>query len=333
MSKKESNQQIMQEMIDHISKEGKLRQILIDNNIAEIEKIHEFNCYQKEGGRRGLIVDVQEKNADKRSKIMIDLKIGEPTVNQVYDALYGIGKDCYKRIIVYSNGQNEFDNGIPTADFWPVNGLINNLQQYPLGLHLLEMNNDNFNVGPHWMQEYYEPDQEYSISEAPTREQFMAEVFWIVYFDSFSEGRYEPFKTFDGDFRETSDWGHIIYIDCSFFGEIQLYWDQEGVNYRIKLHYDCGESMKMVLNYEMPWLQEHYGADAVKFDNDAGKVPELRINYSDRPFDWLYTAHPLQITEFAKSLHDDAWGLRWRFEDRIDELLERNQPGFINSLS
>jgi len=122
---------------------------------------------------------------------MIDLKQGQPIINQVYDSLYDIGKDCSKRIIIYSNGHNDFDKGIPAADYWPVNCLINNLQQYPLGLYFLEMNKETFAVGPHYMHEYFEPDGEFPMSKAPTRQQFMAETFWTVYFDSFNEGFYE----------------------------------------------------------------------------------------------------------------------------------------------
>jgi hypothetical protein len=176
------------------------------------------------------------------------------------------------------------------------------------------------------MHEYFEPDQELPISAVPTREQFMAETFWVVYFDSFSGEFYEPHETFSDSFRNTSDWGHMIYIDCSFSGEIQLYWDQNGVRYLIKLNYDCGESLKMVLDYEMPWLQERYGSGAVNFEKVVGKLPKLHIKYSDRPFDWLYTATPRQITEFAKSMHEDAWGLRWKIEERIDGLMKRNRP-------
>jgi len=170
MNEKRQNQQIVEKMINSISKENTLRQLLRENKIAEIDTIYEINHYERDGGRRGLIVDVQEKNADARSKIMIDLKKGEPIINQVFDSLYDIGKECSKRIIAYLNGSNEFDKGVPAADFWPVCCLVNNLQQYPLGIHLLEMNADTLTLGPHYMYEYFEPDQEFPISEAPTRE-------------------------------------------------------------------------------------------------------------------------------------------------------------------
>ena len=79
----------------------------------------------------------------------------------------------------------------------------------------------------------------------------------------------------------------------------------------------------MVLDFEMLELKRRYGTDAVEFENVVGKLPRLNIKYSDRPFDWLYTADPRQITEFAKSMYEDAWGLRWIIEERIDGLMKR----------
>ena len=172
MSTTTQNRLIVDDMINSISKENKLRQLLVDNKIANIDKIFEINPYKRDGDRRGLIVDGQEKNAESRTKIMIDLKQGEPIINQVYDALYDIGKDCSKRIIIYSNGHNDFDNGIPAADYWVVSCLINNLQQYPLGIDLYTMDETTFNIGPHYMHKWFEPEGEFPMSEVPTRQQF-----------------------------------------------------------------------------------------------------------------------------------------------------------------
>ena len=113
----------------------------------------------------------------------------------------------------------------------------------------------------------------------------MAEAFWAVYFDSFSGYFYEPHKTFSYGFRDTMDWGHIIYIDCSFAGEIQLYWDEKGARYVVKQETDNNEYLKMVLDYEMQALQERYGTESVEFENVVGKLPRLHIKYSNRPFE------------------------------------------------
>ena len=75
--------------------------------IAEIDKIQSIEHYKRDDDRIGLLVDVKETNRIERTKIIIDLRRGQPSVHQVYDALYDIGKDCDIRIIVHTNEDDE----------------------------------------------------------------------------------------------------------------------------------------------------------------------------------------------------------------------------------
>jgi hypothetical protein len=34
------------------------------------------------------------------------------------------------------------------------------------------------------------------------------------------------------------------------------------------------------------------------------------------------------MTEFAKAMHEDAWGWRWRIEERVDEPMKRESAVF-----
>ena len=58
-------------------------------------------------------------------KILIDLKPGEPTTDQVFDIVYKTGADCDKRVIMYTGGKSENDEGDPTADQYAVESLTN----------------------------------------------------------------------------------------------------------------------------------------------------------------------------------------------------------------
>jgi hypothetical protein len=323
MNKKRRNQQIVEEMINFIAKENTLRQFLKTYNIADIDTIYGFKPYKKDGCRRGLIVDVEEKNAKTRSKIMIDLKQGQPIINQVYDALYGIGKDCTKRIVLFSNGPNDYDTDVPVADTVVVHTAVSNLQEYPLGIYLFKMEEDTMIIEPPCAELPWSQDTILTVDQIPTREQFMTDVFWLIYFDSFNGCFYDPLKIFRDGFEDTSFWFYEIGIDCSFSGEILLKWDQKGFKYKVIQQDDSDEYLKKVLDFEMPALQERYGSESVEFENVVGKLPRLRIRYSDRPFSWLYNASPRQITQFAKAVYDDAWALRWRIEERIDGLMKR----------
>ena len=321
MNKKRRNQQIVEEMIYFIARENKLCQFLKAYKIADIDTIHEINFYERDGCRRGLIVDVKEKNADTRSKIMIDLKQGQPIINQAYDSLYTVGKDCSKRIILYTGGQNAYDINIPSADTCVVESAVSNLQEYPLGIYLFKMDEDTMIIEPPYAESPWSQDEKLPIDKIPTREQFMADVFWLIYFDSFNESFYNPLKIFRDGFEDTSFWFYSVAIDCSFSGEILLKWDQNGVKYKVIQQDDSDDYLKKVLDFEMTALQERYESESVEFENVVGKLPRLRIRYSDRPFSWLYNASPRQITQFAKAVYDDAWALRWRIEERIDGLM------------
>jgi hypothetical protein len=74
-------------MIDHIIEKNRLKDLLARCEIADISKIHNIRHYQKDYKRYGVVIDAQEKNIGNRTKILIELRLGQPIANQVYDAL------------------------------------------------------------------------------------------------------------------------------------------------------------------------------------------------------------------------------------------------------
>ena len=142
-------------------------QFLEAYNIADIDTIYGFEHYKKDGNRRGLIVDVKEKNAKTRSKIMIDLKQGQPIINQAYDSLYTVGKDCSKRIILYTGGQNSYDRNIPSADTGVVESAVSNLQDYLLGIYFFKMDEDTFIIEPPYGKFPWSQDEKLTIDKIP----------------------------------------------------------------------------------------------------------------------------------------------------------------------
>jgi hypothetical protein len=87
MNNKIQIQKTLDEMIAHIAEEERLRQFLSNYEITEIDEIHDIRHYQRDSDRKGLIFEVNEKDAEKRSKILIDLRFGQPIINQVYRVL------------------------------------------------------------------------------------------------------------------------------------------------------------------------------------------------------------------------------------------------------
>ncbi len=62
-------EKITEKMIYNIAKENSLRDFLSNNYIAKIDQIYEIKHYQRNNYRRGLIIDVKEKDADETTKI------------------------------------------------------------------------------------------------------------------------------------------------------------------------------------------------------------------------------------------------------------------------
>ena len=155
MNNNNENRQTLEEKISYISNETTLLQFIKDNNIAEIDQIHNIQKYHIGDDRKGMILEVQEKDHEGKTKILFDLKQGQPIINQVYDSLYNIGKDCSIKIIMFTGGHNENDLKIPTADEYAVNGLIDQLQQSNVAILLCSYFRKMIKIEDHSIYDYW----------------------------------------------------------------------------------------------------------------------------------------------------------------------------------
>ena len=309
------------EMMRSIANDENLKRFLKEYKIAKISEINFKKYFNKDDHRCTAIIDAQEELFNHSTKILIDLRIGQPSVNQVYDALYDIGGDCDIKVIIYTDGCNDKDKGIPVADEYVVATLIRELQYNNIPIILFTIDQDTLTEKYDSYQDWYSVNRLRSC-KIPTKENFMRTTFWCVYFDSFSEWLYEPWTAYNGLMNGGSNTNYIIYIDDFFYGEIRPLWDDKGARYEIKQTSENDEYLKKVLDVKMPVLKEKYGEDSVRFENVVGKLPRLYINFSEKSFDWLFTATPDQITAFANEMYHDAWNLRWMIEGAAEELYQ-----------
>jgi len=318
--KEDKNYDVM-EMIKLFADDERLKKLLAGYKIANVSEINFKKYFKKDDGRCTAIIDAQEEFFNHSTKIFIDLRIGQPSVNQVYDALYDIGGDCNIKIIIHTNGSNENDKGIPVADEYVVAPLIRELQCNNIPIVLFSIDQDTLTEKFDSYQDWYSVNRR-NACKIPTKENFMGTTFWWVYFDYYDECFYNPIAAYYGWLNRGGNGNYVIFLDDFFYGEIRPIWDEKGARFEIKQSSEQDEYMKKVLDLKMPALKEKYGEDSVRFENVVGKLPRLYINYSDKPFDWLFTASPDQITEFANEMFHDAWNLRWLIEGAAEELYQ-----------
>jgi len=70
-------------------------------------------------------------------------------------------------------------------------------------------------------------------------------------------------------------------------------------------------------------LKKRYNGH-VEFKYLPGKLPKIKIQYSDRPISWLVTATSYEKFDFAIQLHDDFYGFRWYLDATAEEIEEHN---------
>jgi hypothetical protein len=306
------------QIIEYLLEPNRAIEFFYERRIANITSIELFERYEADDGRKGIIFKVKEAGNDAFSGVMIDIKKGEPSIDQVYDAVYGIGKECSRRVILYTGEHNDDDGWNPGADDIAVRSLIEAMNEYPLKLYLEKFGDDGNSLELNESDVHGEHDQKFLIADLPTPERFRAEEFWSVYFDWHNFNWYESWNAFKGGIREASDWGHKLYTDPNF-AEIPVFWTESGITYVVKQIDESDDFLQKIWVPNQDELKRMYHG-RVEFEYQPEKLPKIVIKYTDRPVNWLVAATPTERFEFARQLHKDCHGLRWFLSEATQEM-------------
>lgn len=260
-----------------------------------------------------LLAEFRGGNSERKHLAYVNYKQGYPTTDQVFDSIYGIGRGSDLRIIMFNN-KNGYDEKNPAAEQFVVSTVIEGMNEYQENLGLVQSLSDD---GVFQKVGLYSVDLYKNEATFPTEEQFRAEEFWSIYFDSLNSCFYEPEKIFQYGLRTKDDWGHMLYLDP--IAEMPVYWSDDGIKYKImKCHDDNGE-LEEVLFAARHEIISRYGHDNVSFKYDYRNF-EFTIHYSVLPFSWLMIATPEEKAALAEKLHTDMFSLRWRLQEIYHEI-------------
>lgn len=265
-----------------------------------------------------LLAEFKAGDPETKKLAYVNYKQGYPTTDQVFDSIYGIGRGSDLRIIIFNN-RSGYDGNNPTADEWVVRSAIDALNDYAANLMLVKTNDSSsdFERLNYLCNGLYRVFLGYPFTDTPSAEEFRAEEFWSVYFDSLNESFYEPCKTFHNGFQMKIEWGHMLYLDP--IGRIQVYWRDDGIKYVIKKDHDNYDYLEKVLCAARSEIFSRYGKENVSFKYDKGLL-ELMIHYSVVPFSWMMNAAPSEKMAFAEKLHDNVFSLQFRLQELFDEM-------------
>jgi hypothetical protein len=323
MTKQNSMEEKMDGVSRYLTNKEIIHDILTTHGIVTGEEIASLDVYERGDDRIGVIVNIKGKSKKSKVKIIIDVKLGEPCIDQVYDAIYEIGKDCDKRLIMFNGEKNETDDENPGAYEPVVSSLIPNMNAYPLGLSLMKFK-DQFEIEKVDLDAYEtsESANTYSVGDLPSKEKFREAEFWLVYFDSFLQAFYKPWEAFSSGIEKTSEYGQWWDINGL---ECHTAWNGEGSFFTVRGGDSDNDYVTAVWELKKNQLKERYPGRKVELENLPGKLPRIHIGCWDLPLSWLLMASTEEKSAHAELLLKEHLGLMEFMEYALDEVKARNR--------
>jgi hypothetical protein len=316
------NQINMKEKMDTIGKDLMNKETVLDiltgHQIIGTGNIESLEPYEKGEDRRGVIAKVKEDTSEQPLKIMIDVKWGYPTTDQVFDSIYAVGKDCSKRVIIFNGEKNAKDEGNPTADEQVVSSLIVNMNAYPLGLYIIKMGGRlRTELVDLELYEKWEDPNTLLIDDLPSSEKFREAEFWEAYFDSFQQAFFKPWEAFSGGISKTSRYGQ--WWDISGL-KIHVSWTEAGVFFTVRVGDRDNDYVTPIWNQKEAEIRNRFPGRPVEFSNSPGKLPTIDVKFWNLPLSWLSTASIEEKVARAEQLISEYREFIEMMEYALDEV-------------
>jgi hypothetical protein len=262
-------------------------------------------------------LDIKEKNSADSSKVMIDVKFGQPTVEQVYDAIYTVGADCKKQVLIFTGGKSYDDRNYLGANLEVVGNLLSEINSNQLGLYLIKaisLIDDEF-----CMYDLIDSPSEVSKTYAnplPSQIEFLEEEFWQIYYvplDGIIGNGWEPFIDGFLNCDGIGDHEELGYID------VKLRWSKSGLLFHVADYEFSQGYLKDIWNDEAHILKRLFNGCKIQFNDRSENRSELTIQILDLPINYLAGANRREKELWAKLIKVSFSKLVMFFEGGIPD--------------
>jgi len=245
------------------------------------------------------------------NQILINIKQGQPIVDQVYDAVYQKGSVCHPRIILFTGGNILDDKFNPSADVDTVKCLVDAMNRFDLNIHLVKMIYDSTSSTCNY-EILAQPDgrPEFNIAQCPSKEKFTEAEFWEVYFWGYDN--WVEATPFELGFDSNNEYGQCFPIGDL---EIETIWTFEGAIIRIE---DTGDNKYMlgdIWNDRKDEIQDMFRGCEIELLIRSGAAIRLIVKIFDKPINDLADMPWREKMHYA--------GLLWSKFIQIQEFMEK----------
>jgi hypothetical protein len=275
-------------IIKHLSDKNSAANFLRNHKIADVQSILDIREYDTYCDRKGLILDIKEENATDKCKIVIDVKSGQPSVEQVYDAIYTIGADCKKRILVFTGDRDYDDRDYLGANLEVVKNLLSEINSNKTELYLItaiSITDEEFYI--YDLIDAPCDDLGDAADPLPSQMEFLEEEFWQVFYiplDGIIGNDWEPFL--DGFLNYTGVGSHepLGYVDA------KLTWSESGLFFRVSDNARSQGNLKDIWSDKAHILKRLFSGCKMKFNDLSDNRSELAIPIWNLPISYLIGA-------------------------------------------
>jgi len=229
------------EALKHLSDKKKLLTLLNDLEFYNYKIIRAERKYKIDNDRHGLILQVRNEDNGQLERIIIDQRFEEPSSQQVFDVVYGLGEDCDKRIVIFSKAykKNCFNEDQQSGFYedalcysyeceFIVEDLTKILNDYGREIYLVKA---EWQYGKRGYQHKFIPlniperEPKHVDSEIISKRKLEEALFWVVDYDYNLPSGSSP-----ACFWEPNDWlGYQETIFGEDAGECTSKWTDEGL--------------------------------------------------------------------------------------------------------
>jgi len=302
-------------IIKYISDKKSAVNFLQNHEITNVESILDIREYDLDCDRKGLIMDIKEKNAIDTCRVMIDVKFGKPSIEQVYDAIYTIGADCTRRVLVFTEDTNCDDRDYLGADIGVVRNLLLEINCSDLELYLIKasaITDVEFYIyelidAPHGDSNNFE-------ARLSSQIEFLEDEFWQLYYIPLDGILGNGWIPFFGGFLNRNGIGADEGLGNV---DIKLKWSESGLFFHVTDDERARGELKCIWNDKSHILKRLFNGCKIKFNERSEKRSELVIQIWDLPIDYLVGANrqekefcaKFMKTSFSKLIMFFEWGI------------------------
>jgi hypothetical protein len=281
---------------DH-HKDKNLRRLLEVLEIKDWQTIRRLEERSLGPTRQGVKIEIARKASPCNEKLLIDHIIGKPSVKQVYNAIYGMGSDCTRRVILFWDDSKGYSNASDPEEGQEITeNWIRAMNRNGSCLYLVEAARKK--KGLDFKLAVRAPN--ISVLDKihfPSKEKSIEAIFWGIYYRN--NMWVHPDGTFKDGFDNKTVFEHRISLDNI---EITGRWADKGATVCITGKSGGTSYVKKIWEKKAPELREAFKRCDIRYSFAAGGPARISIELWPNPVSVLLGASVSEKEAYADLL-------------------------------